>query len=87
MKLTATFKTAALGVTIKGVSVSASTGIPVARDFVERTAYTGPTEFTPSSETQTVSVKNFRMTDDITINPIPQNYGLITWDGSTITVS
>ena len=87
MNLTATFRPAALGVTIRGVSVSASTGIPVARDFIERTAYTGPTEFTPSSEAQTVSVKNFRMTDDITINPIPQNYGLITWNGSTITVS
>ena len=87
MKLTATFKTAALGVTIKGVSVSASTGIPVARDFVERTAYTGPTEFTPTSGEQIVPTKNLRMTDDITINPIPQNYGLITWDGSTITVS
>ena len=87
MKLTATFKTAALGVTIKGVSVSASTGIPVARDFIERTAYTGPTEFAPSEDTQIVPTKNFRMTDDIVIDPIPRNYGLITYNGSTITVS
>jgi hypothetical protein len=87
VKLTATFKTAALGVTIKGVSVSASTGIPVARDYVERTAYTGPTEFVPSEETQIVQTKNLRMTDDIVVDPIPRNYGLITYNGSTITVS
>ena len=28
-----------------------------------------------------------QMTDDVTIKPIPQNYGLITWNGSFLTVS
>ena len=51
------------------------------------TVYDGPTEFTPSGSTQTIAIANKKALTDITINPIPSNYGLITWDGSTITVS
>jgi len=60
---------------------------PITRDYVERDPYTGEYTFTPSAETQTVPTNGLRMTDDITINPIPNNYGLITWNGSVITVS
>ena len=49
--------------------------------------YPGPTEFTPTTETQTIAVSGYRLKEDITINPIPSNYGLITWDGSTLMVS
>ena len=49
--------------------------------------YEGDYEFTPTSETQTVAIEGLMARQDIVINPIPQNYGLITWDGSTITVS
>lgn len=49
--------------------------------------YDGPYEVTPSAEMQTLQTKNFRMTDNIVVNPIPSNYGLITWNGSIITVS
>lgn len=49
--------------------------------------YPGPTEFTPSTEKQTIGVSGYRLKEDITINPIPSNYGLITWDGSTLMVS
>ena len=49
--------------------------------------YEGPYEVTPSAEMQTLQTKNFRMTDNIVVNPIPSNYGLITWNGSIITVS
>lgn len=49
--------------------------------------YLGPYEFTPTEETQTVEIDGLKATDDITINPIPSWYGLITWNGSTITVS
>lgn len=51
------------------------------------TPYTGEYEFTPSAETQTIPTSNKALAQDITINPIPSNYGLITWDGSTLTVS
>lgn len=50
-------------------------------------AYKGETVFTPSSSTQVVEVNGYVMRDNITINPIPSNYGLITWNGSVLTVS
>lgn len=87
VKLSAAFVQPKLNVTFKTATVQTSTGTPVARDYVERPAYEGATEITPSAETQVLQTNNFRMTDNITINPIPSNYGLITWDGSTITVS
>ena len=49
--------------------------------------YSGPYEFTPTQEIQMVRVNGKQATDDIKINPIPSNYGLITWNGSTLTVS
>ena len=49
--------------------------------------YDGGYEVTPTEETQTLNTNNLKMTDNVTINPIPSNYGLITWNGSVITVS
>lgn len=49
--------------------------------------YTGTTEFTPSQEAQTIETANKVLLENITINPIPNNYGLVTWNGSVITVS
>lgn len=49
--------------------------------------YTGETTVIPTTETQILATAGFQMPRDITIEPIPQNYGLITWNGSTITVS
>lgn len=56
-------------------------------EYVLPPAYTGTYEVTPSAETQTLETDTFYMNGNITINPIPNNYGLITWDGSTLTVS
>lgn len=49
--------------------------------------YHGTTEVTPSAEAQVLNTDHFLMGSDITINPIPSNYGLITWNGATLTVS
>lgn len=49
--------------------------------------YHGSYEVTPTQSTQTLSVAGKRMAQDLVVNPIPSNYGLITWDGSTLTVS
>ena len=49
--------------------------------------YDGPYEVTPSSELQTLSITGKQADQDITINPIPNNWGLITWNGSVLTVS
>ena len=53
----------------------------------DRPAYTGSTEVTPTREMQVLYTANKSVLSDITINPIPSNYGLIAWDGSTLTVS
>ena len=49
--------------------------------------YGGEYEFTPTENTQTINIERKMATQDITINPIPNNYGLITRVGSIITVS
>ena len=48
--------------------------------------FTGDYEYTPSEETQTIPINGKRATQDITINPIPSNYGRISWNGTTLTV-
>ena len=50
-------------------------------------AYEGSYEVTPSDEIQTLETKELWLTDNITINAIPSNYGLIIWDGVKLTVS
>lgn len=49
--------------------------------------YEGAYTITPSQETQVLETKNLNCTGNITINPIPSNFGLITWNGSFLTVS
>ena len=53
----------------------------------EADPYTGETVITPTQETQVLHTTGLMIPTDITIKPIPSNYGLITWDGSTLTVS
>lgn len=50
-------------------------------------SYGGDYEITPAEEAQILETDQLYMQGDITINPIPSNYGLITWNGSTLTVS
>lgn len=49
--------------------------------------YTGETTVTPSASEQRLATTGLLVPRDIIINPIPSNYGLITWNGSTLTVS
>ena len=49
--------------------------------------YTGETVITPSTTEQVLATAEKVVTRNIIINPIPSNYGLITWNGSTLTVS
>lgn len=49
--------------------------------------YTGETTVTPSAVEQRLATTGLLVSTDIIINPIPSNYGLITWNGSTLTVS
>ena len=54
---------------------------------IDHDEYIGPYTVTPTQETQTLKTKSKVLVKDVTVNPIPPNYGLITWDGSILTVS
>ena len=43
---------------------------------------------TPSAEEQTITAdEGFGGLSSVTIAPIPNNYGLVTWNGVTLTIS
>lgn len=48
--------------------------------------YDGATEITPAEETQTLQTANKTVVQNIIVNPIPQNYGRLSWTGNTLTV-
>ena len=50
-------------------------------------AYEGSYTVVPGATAQVLSTERKSMLHDVTVAPIPSNYGLITWDGSVITVS
>lgn len=86
-KLTVNFHPERVSVNITDQSLEIGTGTPIAKEYISTDPYTETYVATPSTEAQTFSTKNLRMTDDFVVNPIPSNYGLITWNGSTLTVS
>ena len=49
--------------------------------------YDGPYELTPTDDVQILPIEEKKATQDIVINPIPQGWGRITWDGRILTVS
>ena len=79
-----TNETAVLNVTgSESVGLQAEPSILIDRS----TIYEGAMEWTPSAQAQTIEIANKKALDNIVINPIPNNYGLITWNGSILTVS
>lgn len=49
--------------------------------------YTGTYNVVPTMQKQLLKTKDLAMLDDVTIERIPDCYGLITWNGSFLTVS
>ena len=49
--------------------------------------YQGPYEVIPSGEMQILQTMNKTMAQNVIVKPIPDNYGLISWNGSILTVS
>ena len=49
--------------------------------------YEGPYEATPGPEAQVMPTSGKAMRGNLRINPIPSNYGLITYHANIITVS
>lgn len=71
-----------------GVTAGAQVGVDIGTQVYRgQPIYTGAYEATPTQETQTFSVAGHAMSADFIVNPIPSNYGLITWNGSYLTVS
>lgn len=48
--------------------------------------YQGPTEVTPAEQRQVLGTSGKTLGANITVNPIPSNYGRIAWDGTKLTV-
>ena len=68
-------------------SVNATADLATVTRTEDHDYYEGETTFTPSDTVQVIQTKDLVLGDDITINPIPSNYGRITWNGSFLTVS
>ena len=72
--------------TIKG-NFKSSGNMSVKFSNITIKPYQGEYVFTPTRKMQIVPTNGFTMMEDIIIKPIPNNYGLITWNGQTLTVS
>lgn len=73
-------------------SLSVDDGADLALNLGEKfegggTPYSGQYEVTPTESTQVLDTAYHKMTANVVVNPIPSNYGRITYNGSTITVS
>lgn len=73
-------------VTVSPPALGKGFGNPVARDLVERDPYVGDYTITPAEEQVVLTTDGKRMTDNITVDPIPENYCRWSWDGSKLTV-
>lgn len=87
MKLTATFEPQTVTVYVAPQNMGVTLGTPVVKEYVDVEPYTGSYEVTPSAEAQTLDTVNKRMTQPVTVKPIPSNYGRIDWNGQYLTVS
>ena len=70
-----------------GVSQDITLGMDTAVRASINERYDGPYTVTPAGQAQTFATAGKLMTEDITVNAIPGQYGLVTWNGSTLTVS
>lgn len=76
---------ASVGATIQGGGVISAT--VAAATAAAAAIYGGPYDVTPTRYAQTLETNGKRMAGDVTVNPIPSYYGLITYNGSVLTVS
>lgn len=68
----------------KSIQLETATQVVVSRVAPD---YDGGYEFTPSDEQQVVPTAGKTLKENIVINPIPSNYGLISYNGFKLTVS
>ena len=66
------------------VELDGSLEPPVA--YLPTNPYMGPYTVTPGEEEQVLATEGMSMTGDVTVEPIPSNYGRIAWNGAAIMV-
>ena len=87
-QITATYKPKSVATSVSEKRLSVSTGLPIVKVYGdERPPYDGEYNITPTNQEQVLETVGKRMLQNVKVAPIPSNYGLITWDGSTLTVS
>lgn len=85
MTLKAKYKPQEVGVRVTPAFMGLDIGPPVAVERVPQ--YEGEYDITPSATEQILETAGKQLAGDIHIAPIPSNYGLISYNGSYITVS
>ena len=86
-KASASAASAAVNIAAQNQSYTVNTGEQIATHYEQREPYEGSYIITPRDETQVLATNHKRMTADVVINPIPSNYGEITYNGAVLTVS
>ena len=71
-----------VSVNTEAISMALGAGITV----LPAPRYSGEYEVTPSEETQVLATKGSVLQADVTVAPVPSNYGRIAWNGSTLIV-
>ena len=61
--------------------------VSLAYEIVSGDWYDGEYEVTPSTTEQVLMTRGKTMRENVVINPIPSDWGHITWNGSVLTVS
>ncbi len=89
LTVSATLTTNIITATAEAVkrSVSATADLATVTRTEDHDYYEGETTFTPSDTVQVIPTRDLVLGDDITIEPIPSNYGRIEWNGAYLTVS
>lgn len=68
-------------------TISQGGSIGASLDKARAPIYHGAYTVTPTRTRQVLETHGTDLVSDIVVEPIPSNYGLITWNGSTLTVS
>ena len=83
----ADYRTITVTATLSNPAIDASAELSAPVKITDLPVYDGEYEVTPTQETQVLDTALKAMSGNIIVNPIPSNYGLVTWNGNVLTVS
>jgi len=76
-----------VGISAVAEDLNAVIGLPIIRELSGGEIYDGDYSISPTTADQTFQTYGKLMAHDLVVEKIPSNYGLITWNGSVLTVS